>query len=439
MKAFRLNILLNMSFCFLIICAVALMVKPNLGHAEVPVLADLKLLTELKLPILKSHQGLGVGFSIISEAEREKLSKLAHENGHCAGYQVINEPIYKDPVKNSANEFNFFGPAIEQLFSRFEVSYQRELSYQLAKKNIKKNPSAVNRTGETQSFDPKIKDAVNLVSTKKIEEWVLWMAAFGGRFHDSDQPNIHTQALYDKLKVIVLPLGAAASVDLISHRRTSQKTVHLKIVGSKRPNEIVVLGGHLDSVNWQYFGDNNNAPGADDNASGSAAILEALRILVADGVPERTVEFFWYAAEEVGLYGSTEIADKYKTENKDVIAVLQLDMVLHPGSGETVISSISDFTSGWLRDLLVKWNSDYLNVQIIDDKCGYACSDHAPWYQKGYPTLMPFESNTRGMNHNIHTPNDVINSASSFNHAAIFSKIAVAFEMTLANSELRQP
>jgi len=287
--------------------------------------------------------------------------------------------------------------------------------------------------------DPNIQEAINEVSEAQISEWVNWLAAFGGRFHDSSNPNRHTQALVEKLKVMVAPFGSAAQIELIDHRRTPQKTVHLRIEGAKHPGEVVVLGGHLDSVNWGYFGNKNNAPGADDNASGSAALLEALRILAEKGIPDRSVEFFWYAAEEVGLYGSTEIANKYKADNKDVIAVLQLDMVLHPGTGETTISSVSDFTSGWLRDRLVQWNKDYLNVNIIDDKCGYACSDHAPWYQQGYATLMPFESHTREMNHNIHSPQDVVNSASSFRHAAIFSKIAVIFAMTLANSTDRQP
>jgi hypothetical protein len=61
--------------------------------------------------------------------------------------------------------------------------------------------------------------------------------------------------------------------------------------------ETVILGGHIDST---AGGASNRSPGADDDASGSAAVLEVFKILMASGfVPDRTVEFHAYAAEEV--------------------------------------------------------------------------------------------------------------------------------------------
>jgi leucyl aminopeptidase len=226
-------------------------------------------------------------------------------------------------------------------------------------------------------------------------------------------------------------------VRAVTHNSTRQNSVALRIEGAERPNEIVVLGGHLDSVNWSYFGEKNDAPGADDNASGSAANLEALRILLAQGRPQRTIEFFWYAAEEVGLNGSNEIATEYRNQKKDVVAVLQLDMTLFPGKGVGTIGNVTDFTTGWLRDLLVEMNTHYIKARLIDDKCGYACSDHASWYQKGYSTLMPFESDTNSMNNRIHTKDDRMSPAMSLRHAAMFSKIAVSYGMIVANSTLR--
>jgi leucyl aminopeptidase len=151
------------------------------------------------------------------------------------------------------------------------------------------------------------------------------------------------------------------------------------------------------------------------------------------------VEFFWYAGEESGLLGSAEIAQSYKAENKDVVAVLQLDMTLFPGAGEFVVGNVSDFTSAWLRQYLVALNDAYLQVQLIEDKCGYACSDHASWYRQGYPTLMPFESDTSRMNRKIHTDQDVISPQSSFRHSLVFAKIALAMVMDLGNSTERQP
>ena len=155
--------------------------------------------------------------------------------------------------------------------------------------------------------------------------------------------------------------------------------------------------------------------------------------------PKRTVEFFWYAGEESGLLGSAEIAKQYKADKKDVVAVLQLDMTLFPGSGELVIGSMTDFTSSWLRDYLKAANETYIHARIVDDKCGYGCSDHASWNRQGYPALMPFEATFRKSNKNIHTTRDVISPESNFKHSAAYTKIALVMGMDLANSTARQP
>jgi leucyl aminopeptidase len=181
------------------------------------------------------------------------------------------------------------------------------------------------------------------------------------------------------------------------------------------------------------------APGADDNASGSANLIEALRIMLAQPQPQRSIDFFWYAGEEQGLLGSAEIAKTYKAQKADVIAVLQLDMTLYPGAGESIIGSMNDFTSAWLRDYLKAMNDTYLHAQIVDDKCGYGCSDHASWNRQGYPALMPFETTFRGMNHNIHTAKDVITPDSNFRHSMLYTKIALVMAMDLGNSDARQP
>lgn len=181
------------------------------------------------------------------------------------------------------------------------------------------------------------------------------------------------------------------------------------------------------------------APGADDNASGSANLIEALRILMTRPQPERTIDIFWYAAEEQGLLGSAEIAKQYKAEKKDVIAVLQLDMTLFPGSGELVIGSMTDFTSAWLRDYLKAVNETYLHARIVEDRCGYGCSDHASWSRQGYPALMPFEATFKASNKNIHTSKDIISPALSFKHSAVYSKIALVMALDLGNSTARQP
>ena len=131
-------------------------------------------------------------------------------------------------------------------------------------------------------------------------------------------------------------------------------------------DEIVVLGAHHDSIN-QSWGE-TRAPGADDNASGSSNLFEALRILASQGRAARTIEFFWYAGEESGLLGSAEIARDYAARKKNVVGVLQLDMTLFPGDGEFVLGSMTDFTSPALRAWFAELNKTYMGkVQRITD------------------------------------------------------------------------
>ena len=97
---------------------------------------------------------------------------------------------------------------------------------------------------------------------------------------------------------------------------TPQPSVVLTIPGTTRADEVVILGAHQDSTRGGCMISSNpgcNAPGADDDASGVAVLSEVIRIaLAADFRPERTVQFMAYAAEEVGLDGSGDLAADYQ-------------------------------------------------------------------------------------------------------------------------------
>jgi len=196
----------------------------------------------------------------------------------------------------------------------------------------------------------------------------------------------------------------------------------------------VVLGGHLDSINGWGWGD-PQAPGADDNASGVGALLEAVRILAgASAQLTHDVVVYLYAGEEAGLLGSAEIAQQNKSQKVNVRGVLQLDMTMFPGDGPAVIASMTDFTDPRLRQWLKDFNANVLNAKVIEDECGYGCSDHASWHRQGYASLMPFESSFGAMNQNIHTSRDVVDARSNFDHAALFAKIAVGFALSAPNT-----
>lgn len=378
------------------------------------VLAEKSLLDEAHIKIIQLDEESGLAIAKINSFQESILMRKTHENGRCGGFETLAQ-----------DEKSFASLNFKKILS--DLNTRKKLDANVEAKLAKARIRAKKRSLVT--------DAVQQVDSEKIKSWVTWLSAFPTRYHKGTEPNKHVVQLKEKLDSELAAYSQlGASTSLITHNNTPQKTLRLTIPGKSRAQEIVAMGAHLDSIKSGFFGPSTGlAPGADDDASGSSSVLEALRVLLKNAPYERTVEFFWYAGEEAGLLGSAETAQGYKREAKNVVGVLQLDMTLYPGTGAGKIASMTDFTSPELRQLVADINKLYLNIEIVDDKCGYGCSDHASWYRQGFPTVMPTEATFNQMNKKIHTSDDVINSQSSFEHAAIFSKIAVAFVHHLAN------
>lgn len=384
-------------------------IDPNSIQA---VYADLPLLKKANIPVLYADADLQVGYAVISGQMQMRLSEMAHHYGRCGNYEVLESiPADLKTVRTS----------LEGLQS----IQKRDKQYLSLARNM------------SVTAKPEVTDALQNLQADNIRKTVAWLSSYPTRFNRGPDANKHVDDFYAKLQVMAAQASYPVTVDLITHTNTPQKSIRVSIKGSERPDEFVVLGGHLDSiVGW--FG-TGRAPGADDNASGSASLLEALRVLLNQKQPQRTVEFFWYAGEESGLLGSAQIAETYKNEKRNVIAVLQLDMTMFPGDGVYRIASMTDFTNPWLRDYLKAINTTYLNIEIQDDQCGYGCSDHASWHRRGFPAIFPTESKFKSSFQYIHTEKDVISSVMSFEHSLVFSKIALVMAMDLGNSNEKMP
>lgn len=229
------------------------------------------------------------------------------------------------------------------------------------------------------------------------------------------------------------------TVELYAHVGiTAQPSVVATIPGTTYPEQIVIVGAHEDSIRSGCSGNPNcTAPGADDDASGVATISEALRVLLASGVePQRTIQFIAYAAEEVGLDGSDDIASDYAAASRQVVAVLQQDMTAFQGSA-TDVTLIQDgaYTNPELNQFLGAIVDTYLpTLSRGTSVCGYGCSDHASWNVRGYPAAMAFEAPYPGSyNTALHSPQDTVATfGGTAAHAAKFARIAVAFAVEAA-------
>ncbi len=225
------------------------------------------------------------------------------------------------------------------------------------------------------------------------------------------------------------------TVEQFTHAGFPQKSVILTIQGSDNASEVVVLGGHQDSINTAGTTETTKAPGADDDASGIASLTEAIRVMMASNYqPRRTIKFMAYAAEEVGLKGSGEIARKFKTDGVNVVGVMQLDMTNYKGSAKDIYL-YTDYTNAGQNSFVANLITTYQpSLTIGYDSCGYGCSDHASWHAQGYATSMPFETAMSESNPRIHGTGDTYaNMGSQANHALKFGRLATSFAVELGS------
>ncbi len=175
-------------------------------------------------------------------------------------------------------------------------------------------------------------------------------------------------------------------------------------IGIKRgaTDRIIVLGGHMDSVEPEI-------PGANDDGSGSAVTIEACRVLCAEP-HQSTLVFCCFSGEEQGLEGSTYFVDHFY-DIKKVDLMLQTDMANGLGNIDLLIESQGEYSPRWLVKAAVEefYKSGYKNLRYATIFLsmnnvfgGGVGSDHEPFLFKGIPAI----DFTTEPGDPIHTPRD---------------------------------
>jgi leucyl aminopeptidase len=255
-------------------------------------------------------------------------------------------------------------------------------------------------------------------------------SSFYNRYYRAQTGVQSAQWLFDQVSAIITASGSTrASVRKVTHS-FSQFSVVATIQGTSA--KTVVVGAHQDSINSRS--PTGQAAGADDDGSGSMAILEALRTLLTDsrvsaGQAPNTVEFHWYAGEEAGLLGSQAIFQQYARDGRNVAAMLNQDMVGY--SPRSQFGLITDNTNAQLNAFTKLVINQYASIGFVETTCGYACSDHASATRSGYPSSFVFEGSFANSNPSIHTTADTIDKI-NFNHINEHAKVILGFLTELA-------
>lgn len=197
------------------------------------------------------------------------------------------------------------------------------------------------------------------------------------------------------------------------------------VIGKEKPGGAIVIGAHIDTLK-------GNMPGADDDASGIAAILEVSRILLSSGINfDHPIYVIAYAAEEQGLIGSGFVVQSFLDEKTAVKAVLQFDQAgFRANPKDNTIWLLDDYVDSKLTKFLANLTTHYVNIPVSYTHCGYACSDHANWHLNGFPACYPSATTLDDDNDNVHTPNDRLETI-SLDHLEHFTKLGLAFVVEL--------
>jgi len=170
------------------------------------------------------------------------------------------------------------------------------------------------------------------------------------------------------------------------------------------PRETVVLGAHYDHLG--FGGVNSAAPGvhavhhgADDNASGTALLVEVARRLVARGPLPRTVLLIAFSGEERGLLGSAHYVANPAVPIADTVAMVNLDMVGRLDAEKLIVHGTG--TSAGFDELVDRLTAA-AGLTTAKEPGGFGPSDHSSFYAKKVPVLHLFT----GSHADYHRPTD---------------------------------
>lgn len=282
--------------------------------------------------------------------------------------------------------------------------------------------------------DPRIREMLNQVNMDSLEATVQHLQDYGSRIWNTENAFAASDWIAGRMEALGLeveqqPFNAntwmgsgAAAPNVIGIQR-----------GTLYPDTYVVCGSHFDSFSYEAMYGGGTAPGADDNATGVASVLESARIMTQYEF-EYSIIYCAYGCEEMGLYGSEAYASRCQEQGMDIIGYFNNDMngylygdqihidCIYPNSVEPIGTYYMNVGEVYYPELPIR----HVNFNQGD-------SDHTSFNNHGYMGIYPFEDY---QNHSpyIHTPNDVIGtSVTSFEMSQQFCQMNIACLAEIAN------
>ncbi len=210
-----------------------------------------------------------------------------------------------------------------------------------------------------------------------------WHVSNGGHVSNTTWLKIRKDKVPDNAQKINIKIKNK----FLKNHKTQNVIGYVK--GSKYPDKHFVFTAHYDHLGM--MGNQTYYPGANDNASGTAMILDLARhYSLPENQPEYSVVFILLSGEEAGLYGSKYFVENPLFSLEDIKLVVNLDMV---GSGSDGITVVNGTLYDTLMQKMQSINNENQYLKDIKSR-GESCnSDHCPFYQKGVKAVFIY---TRG-------------------------------------------
>ncbi|HID93288.1 MAG TPA: M20/M25/M40 family metallo-hydrolase [bacterium (Candidatus Stahlbacteria)] len=250
-------------------------------------------------------------------------------------------------------------------------------------------------------------ELIDSISMDSIASYIKRLEAFCTRYAYTDSCEAAASYLYQKFNALEFD---SVAFDYFTHEGYTLKNVVATKLGVLNPDHIFIICGHYDS---HAFPDPwNIAPGADDNASGTACVLEAARIL-SNYQFTNTIKFICFSAEELGLIGSEHYARRADSMGLNIMGVLNFDMIAYQDDSRLDLHVLTDWNSRPLAYLMEEIAKDYTSLEVdVQVRHQVYGSDQYYFQQYGYPAILAIEKAATEWNPHYHSPSDLFSSLS---------------------------
>lgn len=290
-------------------------------------------------------------------------------------------------------------------------------------------PLPVPTPGESRADTALVDEIVAAVSEDSLIAWVDHLESYGTRYMTSPEYD----ASADWADTWIESHGVPCELQPFYYSGDSMSNVVAEMEGSENPDDIYIICGHLDS----YSNNPAVAPGADDNGSGSAAVLEAARVM-SPYTFRNTVRFVLFGAEEAWMVGSEYYVEQAYQQGDNILGAINMDMILYAPNAQDSAYIPYDDQSEWMATQAGEMFGEYapsIYPRVTYDPA--APSDHASFWQYGYTAIEVVEGSAEeiwgGYNPYYHQASDTLgNYLSSFPYGTDMVRASIGLLATLA-------